>query len=282
MNPDTPSRPGMEKGYIKLWRKFRDNPLWKEKRTFSRAEAFLDLLLSANGTDKTIIFDGKPLLIKRGQLVTSQRELAARWGWAKTKTRDFIFYLQNSDHAIKVNSDRKKTLITIMNYPIYNPLKKPEKTTKTHEEKTTQRPLKDHRQATTNKDIKKEKEEERSSGSDVPEEICGLMEDFANLLLDNDDESEIPETDQEFDEWAKEFTLLIKDKEGGRSIDQVRKVMYWCQRDSFWRKTILTPEKFRKNYPALRAGWKESEKAKPEKGEADQEEFLRRQKEARK
>lgn len=134
------SRPGMEKGYFRLWRKFWDGPLWGERRNFSRAEGWIDLLMHANGKDKRVIFDGKPLLIKRGQFLSSERKLAERWGWSKTKTRLFLFYLQNSDHSIRVISDHKKSIITIVNYDTYNPPPQRKKTTETDTKKTTERP----------------------------------------------------------------------------------------------------------------------------------------------
>lgn len=34
-------------GFIALYRKFQDNFLWKERRIFSRAEAWLDILMEA-------------------------------------------------------------------------------------------------------------------------------------------------------------------------------------------------------------------------------------------
>jgi DNA replication protein DnaD len=126
--PDSTPRLGMRKGWIKLWRKFQDDALWKEERRFSRAEAWLDLIMSANGKDKLVIFDGRELLIKRGQLLTSERKLADRWGWSKTKTRDFLSYRQKAHHSIGLNSDHKKTVITILNYGVYNPLRCEKKT----------------------------------------------------------------------------------------------------------------------------------------------------------
>ena len=143
----------MKRGYIKLWRKIWSNKLFQEKRKFSRFEAWVDMVMLANGKEKEIIFDGKPLLIKRGQFLTSQRQLAVRWRWSKTKTREFLYSLQNHDHSIKVYSDRKKSIITILNYEHYNPLTDEEKTTENEEKKTTERPLKDHRLVPTNKSI---------------------------------------------------------------------------------------------------------------------------------
>ena len=94
----------------------------------------------ANGIDKEVIFDGRPMLIKRGQLLTSQRKLAARWGWSKTKTADFLKISSKPDHAIEIISDRKKSIITILNYEKYNPLPRDKKTTENEGKKTTERP----------------------------------------------------------------------------------------------------------------------------------------------
>ncbi len=129
-----------------------DTPLYREERKFTRLEAWLDMLLLANGTDKQILFDGNMIMINRGQLLTSERKLAQRWGWSKTKTSVFLNALQKSDHSIERKSDHKKTIITILNYGLYNPLNEEKKTTDSEEKKTTERPLKSHRLDTTNKD----------------------------------------------------------------------------------------------------------------------------------
>lgn len=148
----------MSKGYIKLYRKIWDHPFWREKRKFSRAEALIDLFLMANGKDKEVIFDGRPILVKRGQLLTSQRKLAARWSWSKTKTRDFLNISPKHDHTIEIISDRKKSIITILNYEKYNPLFGDEKTTENEGKKTTERPQKDHRLVPNNKVKERDKD----------------------------------------------------------------------------------------------------------------------------
>ena len=151
----------MNLGYIKLHRKIWDHPFWREKRKFSRAEAWIDLILMANGKDKEVIFDGRPILIKRGQLLTSQRQLAARWRWSKTKTADFLKISSKHDHLIEIISDRKKSIITILKYYKYNPLPDDEKTTEFEAKKTTERPQKDHRLVPNNK--VKERDKHKSS-----------------------------------------------------------------------------------------------------------------------
>ena len=269
MQGDTESRPGMEKGWIKLWRKFLDDPLWKERRKFSRAEAWLDLVMSANGKDKAIFFDGTELLIKRGQLLTSERKLAERWGWSKTKTRDFLTYREKTHHSIELNSDHKKSIVTVANYGVYNPFRCEKKTSDTEGKKTTERPQKDHRLAPTNKDRKKEKE--------IRPEFFSLVDLLSEKMRENDPKAKIPKTEGQREKWATDFRLLVERDE--RPIEEVRRVLTWSQFDSFWRAKILSASKFREKYPGLKLQM-EGQQAKFGKKEMTPEEFNKIQEEA--
>jgi hypothetical protein len=241
MKSDVASRPGMEKGYIKLWRKFRDNPLWREDRILSRAEAFLDLLMSANGTCRTILFDGKSFLIKRGQLLTSRQKLANKWGWSKTKTSVFLDYLQKSDRSINLFSDHRKTIITFLNYDVYNRPPEEKKTSPGRQKKITEKPLKNHRVDTTNKDkIKK----------NLSPDIFSLVDLLIEKMKENDPEAKVPKTQNQREKWGNEFWLLVE--RDGRPIDEVKEVLIWSQRNSFWKGNIFSPAKLREKYPQLR------------------------------
>ena len=75
-------------GWIKIHRQIQNCLIWDDK-PFNMASAWIDLLLLANHEDKETIFDKKPILVKRGQRITSVRELSSRWGWGKDKTLRF-------------------------------------------------------------------------------------------------------------------------------------------------------------------------------------------------
>lgn len=72
----------------------------------------------ANHKDKTIIFDGKPLVVKRGQRITSIRELSQRWGWYTKKTIEFLKLLETLQMITK-ESDKRKTLLTVVKYDVF-------------------------------------------------------------------------------------------------------------------------------------------------------------------
>lgn len=141
-----------KKGWIKVYRKLQECELWLEDKAFDDRSAWIDLLISAGHRDTQIIFNGHPVKISRGQLLTSVRKLAARWKWGNQKTLDYLRLLEELG-MIKKDSDNYRTLITIENYEIYQG------------EENTDRTLTDtpaERKPTTNKNIKNEKNNNKS------------------------------------------------------------------------------------------------------------------------
>ena len=103
-------------GWISLDRNIRDHWIYSEQ-PFDRFKAWIDLILSANFRDKTIMVNGKPFLVRRGSFLTSVRKLSERWGWSKDKTSRFLATLRE-DGMIETATPNG-TLITIVNYGFY-------------------------------------------------------------------------------------------------------------------------------------------------------------------
>lgn len=106
------------KGYIKLYRQIQDCWIWFADEKFSKAQAWVDLLMLANHSDKKFYFNGEVVNIKRGQNLTSIRALSERWGWSKDSVSRFLKLLEN-DGMIERISDTHRTLITVMNYEVF-------------------------------------------------------------------------------------------------------------------------------------------------------------------
>lgn len=127
------------RGYIKLYRKFFDTPLWTEPREYSRAEAWLDLLQAAEIEQRVIILDGRAVPLRRGELLTSKRRLEKRWGWSIGKVTRFMQLLQEQEMAT-VEVRGKYTVIALCNYDKYNqPLTDTKSERSSDETKTEQR-----------------------------------------------------------------------------------------------------------------------------------------------
>lgn len=102
-------------GWISVYRSIRDHWIWKDETSYNRVQAWLDLLLEANFEDKKILVNGKLVKIKRGQMWTSVRTLADRWGWSKNRVVAFLELLQG-DTMVTVKGTQNGTLLTIVNY----------------------------------------------------------------------------------------------------------------------------------------------------------------------
>ena len=175
----------MSSGWIKIHRQIQNCLIWDDK-PFNMASAWIDLLLLANHEDKETIFDKKPILVKRGQRITSVRELSARWGWGKDKTLRFLRLLESEKMIVK-DSDSRRTLLTIVNYGIYQDCEA--------ENKTVVRTLTGQSQA-TNKNDKNDKNNNIRSNSDDLNETEKPKKNKPKL------------TEEENDELVKNFEII--------------------------------------------------------------------------
>ena len=108
----------MSSGWIKLYSQLQDCWIWLDKEPFDKRSAWVDLLLTANHSDKKILFNGELITVKRGQILTSVRKLSAKWKWSVNKVYRFINLLED-DEMLQKESDKDRTLITIVNYSIF-------------------------------------------------------------------------------------------------------------------------------------------------------------------
>lgn len=143
----------MQQGWLKIHRKILDNFLW-EDRPFSRGQAWIDLILIVNHEDKTTIFNGNVVEIKRGQKMTSLRKLSDRWGWSITKTKKFLEVLQ-SEKMLTYKSNSKNTVYTIVNFNDYQEKQEHKNNTKITQKENRNKTEKNQKE--TNKNDKNDK-----------------------------------------------------------------------------------------------------------------------------
>lgn len=137
-------------GWICVHRKIQDCWLWDDDEPFSKGQAWIDLLLLANHEDKKTLFDGELIVVKRGQRITSVRKLADRWHWGKDKTLNFLRVLEQEEMIVR-NADSRKTLITIVNYGVYQDVKDTKQTV-SRQSADSEQTVSRHSPATNNND----------------------------------------------------------------------------------------------------------------------------------
>lgn len=104
-------------GSVRVSKRIRQHPIWQRP---DYGWAFVDLLLLANDAPRTAIINGEAIPLKRGQLAWSLRALEKQWGKSGEWINHFMEFCRDHE-MVNVDSNRRRTIITILNYAAYNP-----------------------------------------------------------------------------------------------------------------------------------------------------------------
>ncbi len=118
----------MGEGFIPLGRSFFSHHFWEEKRVFSRAEAWVDLISEAAWKERKKVVSGKVIEVPRGGIVAAVRFLSDRWKWSNTKVCQFLEILR-LDGMITTEKRQGITIVLLTNYERFNPAESAAKTT---------------------------------------------------------------------------------------------------------------------------------------------------------
>lgn len=108
----------VKNGAVKLAKALMDHDVW-HLDPFSRGQAWVDLLLAANDSNRTFLAQGRPVEVFRGQTGYSLKSLARRWKWSDEKVAGFVLWLERGG-MISRKSTGVTTIITVTNYETYN------------------------------------------------------------------------------------------------------------------------------------------------------------------
>lgn len=144
----------MHRGYIKLWRKVFDNPLWLAEK-FTKGQAWIDLIALCNHKPGAVWIRGKRVEVQRGQTACSERFLAARWHWSRGKVRRFFFDLKTVQQVVQ-QKNNVTSLITLINYDTYQ--------ANSTTDDTTDGPQTDHKRYRN----KNDKNDKKGGGAKLP------------------------------------------------------------------------------------------------------------------
>jgi len=107
----------MSGNWVKINRSLLNSDLWKQE-SFTRGQAWVDLILLANYAEGFIRARGIKIIILRGQVGVSQVELSKRWKWSRGKVNRFLNELE-TEEQIEQQKNNVNSVITIVNYERY-------------------------------------------------------------------------------------------------------------------------------------------------------------------
>ncbi len=157
-----------DQGWIKLHRQIQDNEFWLSEK-FTRAQAWIDLLLMANHKDSMFFLRGNEVKVKRGQISRAETTLAKRWRWSRNKVRRFLEWLKTKQQI----KQQKGSVINILEIINYEKFQQNDTT-----DDTTERQQKDNRKDTYN-NVKNVENEKNNKYSALFQE---LWQDFPNKI----------------------------------------------------------------------------------------------------
>ena len=108
----------MAQGWVSIHRQIKQHWLWTTDKPFDKRSAWIDLVLSANHSDNKFVLGTQLVTVQKGEFITSELKLMERWGWGKTKLRNFLKLLEDDGMIVK-KATNKQTTLTIVNYCIY-------------------------------------------------------------------------------------------------------------------------------------------------------------------
>ena len=233
-----------------------DNPLYKQKRKFSKFEAWIDILLSVNHREGKVLIDYSVETVNRGEFITSEVKLANKWNWDRKTVRKFLTLLQQEEMILK-SSTKRWTSITVINWDKYQ-LDGQEVGQGVGQGVGQDR----DRGLDTNKNDKNDKNDKKNNISskvfaDDAQELL-LAQKLKTLILSNNPKARVPDNLQK---WAYEIDKMIRlDK---RTPKEIESVIEFSQNDSFWMANILSVAALRKQFDKLYLQSKRQRNMKP-------------------
>ena len=218
-------------GWISLHRQIQESAIYKDSQA---VHLWVHLLLKANHKDKEVIFNGEPITIKAGQLLTGRKKLSAETGISESKIQRLLKLFQKC-HMIEQQTNSKNRLISITKYHSYQQ----------GEQQTNNKRTTTEQQLNTNNNVNNVnnvnniiKSENKFSDDDME---CAVYI-----------ESKIEFTTKQkpnLNKWAD--TIRLMRERDGLTHRQICEVFRWANHDPFWSANIRSPDKLRKQFETL-------------------------------
>jgi len=111
----------VHRGYFAVWRKIQDHKFYKEKRIYSKFEAWLDILMEAQFQKEPKEVLLKMVLLNQhyGEVLRSLRGWSKRWQWSVGRVTRFLLLLKKMNQ-IRYRNETVTTRITVLNYEKYD------------------------------------------------------------------------------------------------------------------------------------------------------------------
>lgn len=220
----------MDRGWIKLWRKFQENPLWREHRTFSKAEAWIDILMEVQSAkeDREIIIGNKVFIQHRGESLRSLDSWARRWKWTKSKTRRVLMLFQRSNQ-IRIANETQTIRLTVCNFDLYNDMRNANET-----QMKRKRNASETHSTPNNNDNNERSIKEKSIEKKSPQAAKSAYGEFKNVLMTTDEYEKLLDAygDVKTESYIERLDLYVGGNKAGKNYtSHYLTILSWMRKD---------------------------------------------------
>lgn len=170
-------------GWVKIHRKIMKSTIWSDPL---RLKAWLHCILAANHEDKEFFFGGNIVKVKKGQFITSNRKLQEEWGCSTNTVKKILNQLMELGMIKYSTETRRYTVVTLINYGVYQDRVYSERDTERDTERDSERDT-EREQTRSNKNYKNNKEIEEKIDPIFLPEPDDLSEDETPSFWKDDD-----------------------------------------------------------------------------------------------
>lgn len=216
-------------GYIKVYRNILDNPVvCKDSEYFV---VWCYLLLNATHKEKKMLFAGKKITLKAGQLITGRIKIAEHFKISESKVQRILKMYEN-EQQIEQQISNKNRLITILHWDLYQCSEQQIEQQLNNNQTTTKQQL------NTNKNDKNDKNERNINNVLCDREAIELFEKLWSLFPVKKGKGQVSLT-------AKRRLLKVGLEEMTRAIDRY---IHELEKDSEWRRAQNSSTFFNSGY----------------------------------
>lgn len=243
----------MSQGYIKLYRKIRQSPIFNDMQLY---RLWTICLTEASHKERDQIIGKQTVHLKEGEFVTGRFDITEMYNSGlkpkdKVKGEKTVFrWLETLEKGgyLTIKKTNKFSIVSIDNWGLYqeNNGYEVEKEPDNDHQMTIKRPSNDH-QMTTNKNV--ENVENDKNEKDIPQKFEDedfiLAELLYKKMLENNPKKKKPKLEK----WAEDFNKM-------RRLDnftpkEIQDLILFSQKHHFWKTNILSASKLRQQQETL-------------------------------
>jgi len=207
----------MDRGYVKLWRRSLDHPLFKKPLTW---HLWGYCLQKASHKDTDVFLNGQTIHVKKGSFIFGRKKAAEETGLSERQIRTALQHLEKLQN-LTIRTTNRFSIISIVNWDAYQ-ARKHNNDQQNDQLPTSYRPATDHIQEC--KEIYSDK-------------LHQFVSRFIEFIKTNNPK-QMPKTKRLRENSLKEVDMLIRID--GFDLEYIRQVIGWAVQDDFWGNQVFS------------------------------------------